>query len=70
MKKIFTKTCTNCESHKILFDETKGEIFCTQCGLILTNIYETIKITQYIQQKNTTQHDNIKNLNTTYETQL
>lgn len=52
MKKIFNKTCTNCQSHKILFDEYKGELFCNDCGLILTNIYEPLKITDYIKQTN------------------
>lgn len=63
MKKIYNKTCTYCQSSNILFDETKGEIFCCDCGLILVNIYETIKITEYINQLNNP-NNNIKNQNT------
>ena len=75
MKKIFNKTCTNCQSHKILFDEYKGELFCNDCGLILTNIYEPLKITDYIKQTNEEREEpankNIMaNLNAVYQTFL
>jgi ribosomal protein S27E len=50
MKKIFTKTCTECQSHKILYDEYKGGLFCSQCGLILASNYELFKITDYIKE--------------------
>ena len=52
MRKILYKCCTNCQSYKILFDEYKGELFCSECGLILANIYEPLKITEYIKQTN------------------
>lgn len=50
MKKIFTKTCTECQSHKILYDEYKGELFCSHCGLILASNYELPKISDYIKE--------------------
>ena len=62
MKKIFNKTCTNCQSHKILFDEHKGELFCHNCGLILTNIYEIPKISNYIKENNQNKEKYLKNL--------
>ena len=60
MKEILNKTCTDCQSSNILFDEYKGELFCNHCGLILNNIYETIKITDYIGENN---NEYIENLN-------
>lgn len=47
MRIIFNKTCTECKSSNILYDEHKGELFCNHCGLILDSIYENIKISQY-----------------------
>ena len=60
MKEILNKTCTDCQSSNILFDEYKGELFCNHCGLILTNTFEIIKITDYIEENN---NEYIGNLN-------
>lgn len=52
MRTIFNKTCTNCQSSNILYDEHKGELFCNHCGLILANNFEIIKINDYIKENN------------------
>lgn len=39
MKKIFTKKCPECQSHRIAYDEHKGELFCFDCGLILDETF-------------------------------
>lgn len=30
-------TCPICKSTKIRLDNTKGEIYCAECGLVITN---------------------------------
>lgn len=46
MKKIFTKKCDECESHRIVYDEYKGELFCFDCGLILDETFALPTIQQ------------------------
>lgn len=61
MRVIFNKTCTECQSPNIMYDENKGELFCNHCGLILDSIYENIKIIDYIKENNQ-QRTNIKDI--------
>ena len=64
MREIFNKTCTECQSPNIMYDEHKGELFCNHCGLILDSIYENIKIIDYIKENNQ-QRNNIADINLT-----
>ena len=49
--KELNRTCNNCKTHNLIYDEYKGEIFCKHCGVIDTNIYELIKITEFIKSR-------------------
>lgn len=62
MRLIFTKSCTECQSSNIMYDEHKGELFCNHCGLILDSIYENIKIIDY-NKPNNQQNENTKDIN-------
>lgn len=62
MRKIFTKKCNNCQSHKIVYDEHKGDLFCYNCGFVLDNIYEIIKISEYQNNKEKEKRNQIQDL--------
>lgn len=51
MHKIFNKKCDECESHRIAYDEQKGELFCYDCGLVLGCNYEFFSLSAYLKQQ-------------------
>lgn len=44
MRLIYNRKCDECESMDIRYDESKGEVFCLHCGLILEDRYALISI--------------------------
>ena len=57
MRIIYNKKCPECQSHDIRYDESKGEIFCWNCGLILENRFELISIPDIIDYMKLIEHD-------------
>lgn len=47
MKKIFNRKCQECKSHRILYDELKGEVYCLDCGLIQDEVFSVFSIMKY-----------------------
>ena len=46
----------------LFYDEHKGDLFCYNCGFVLDNIYEIIKISEYQNNKEKEKRNQIQDL--------
>ena len=50
MREIFNYQCKLCKSTRIVYDESKGELFCQDCGIIFAENFKIFSITEYERQ--------------------
>lgn len=49
MRLIFNIQCDECESKEIAYDDSKGELFCLHCGLILEDRFSMISVPRLLE---------------------
>ena len=49
MRLIFNIQCDECESMEIAYDDSKGELFCLHCGLILEDRFSMISVPRLLE---------------------
>lgn len=47
MREKINYSCGVCNSSKILYDDGKGELFCSNCGLVFREKYNIFIISEY-----------------------
>lgn len=49
MRELFNLQCGFCKSKRIAYDESKGELFCLNCGFIFAENFKIFSIVEYEQ---------------------
>lgn len=47
MREMFNLFCKECQTSRIVYDESKGELFCRDCGMVFEENYKIFSISDY-----------------------
>ena len=50
MRTLFNLRCNECNHEGLLYDESRGELFCQNCGLIIDDKYSIMSVPDILER--------------------